>query len=261
MRAQYSGRSNLWLNKFMNKKYKIIIIVCLILIIAAGGGWWYWQPSIGKNKEQDKIAFDTGFTLLDDEKNLIWAEAVQLSDEARVQFENKVKEIKADLTVAKEKDQLLADYNNLAIYQKYLGNYRESYDAYLESLKLENQARVAWQNLADVLLKIKAIKSAEMAYKKAVDLNKYIPESYVKLADYYKAMNDDGQVEATYKLAIETIKESLESDTLVLNDYANWLADKKRYDEAIKIYEELIVKQPENKEAIERKIENIKSKL
>jgi len=240
------------------KKYKILIVACLVLIIAAGGGWWYWQKSIGKNNRQDKIAFETGFTMLDDEKNLVWSEAVHLGDEARAQFENKVKEIKADLAAAKEQERLLADYNNLAIYQKYLGNYREAYNAYLESIKLESQARVAWQNFADVLLKMKAYKSAEMAYKKSVELNKYIPESYVKLADYYQAIGDDTQVEATYKLGLETIKQSLESDTLVLTAYAEWLVGQKRYAEAIKLYEELIIKQPANKAAIERKIEGMK---
>ena len=239
------------------KKYKIIIIIiCLVFIAAAGV--WYVKNNNGGDKEKEKIAFSTGFVMLDDEKSLVWTETVNLSDETRAQFLKKIAEAKADLVTAKEKDQRLADFNNLGIYQKYLGNYRESYDAYLEFLKLESQARVTWQNFADVLLKIKAYKSAEMAYKKAVELNKYIPESYVKLADYYKVMGDDKNVEATYKLAIETIKESMESDTLVLSDYADWLAGKKRYDEAIKIYEELIVKQPGNKAAIEKKIEKIK---
>lgn len=233
-------------------------MIAVLVLIVAIGGFLYVKNHNGGNKDKDKIAFSTGFTMLDDEKGLVWTEAVNLSDETRAQFLKKVTEIKADLITAKEKEELLVDYNNLAIYEKYLGNYRASYDAYLESLKLESLARITWQNFADVLLKIKAYKSAEMAYKKAVELNKYIPESYVKLADYYKAMNNDAQVEATYKLAIETIKQSLESDTLVLSDYADWLAGKKRYDEAIKVYEELIVKQPTNKAAIEKKIEKLR---
>lgn len=245
-------------NKFM-KKYKIIIIACLVLIIAAGGFWYYGKNTENnKEKQKEKIAFDTGFIMLDDEKSLVWSEAIQLSLEARTQFENKIKEIQADLAVKTEKDDRLADYNNLAVYQKYLGNYRESYNAYLESLKLENQARISWQNFADVLLKMKALKSAETAYKKAVELNKYIPESYVKLADYYKAVNDGVKVEATYKSGLEAIKESMESDSLVLNAYAEWLILQNKYDQAIEIYEQLIVKQPANKAALEKKIENIK---
>jgi tetratricopeptide (TPR) repeat protein len=243
------------------KNNKILIIAFLVLMIAiiAGGGFWYFNKNTNNN-EKDKTAFNTGFTLLDDENGLNWSEVVQLDPEVRAQFEKKVTEIKADLAIAKEKDQLLSDYNNLGMYQKFLGNYREAYNAYLESLKIESLARVAWQNLADVLLKVKAFKSAEMAYKKAVELNKYIPESYVKLANYYKAVGDNNNVEATYKLAIETIKESMESDTLVLDAYAEWLVGQKRYDEAIKIYEELIVKQPDNKAALERIIENVKNK-
>lgn len=241
----------------MSKKNKIIIVIILVLIIAAGG---FWYLKNNGNNNQEKIAFNTGFTMLDDEKTLVWNEAVQLPPEARAQFEDKVREIKADLAVAEAKEQLLADYNNLAIYEKYLGNYREAYQAYLGSLKIENQARITWQNLADVLLKAKAYKSAAMAFKKAVELNKYIAESYVKLADYYKAIGDDKNVEATYKLAISAIKESTESDALVLADYAGWLADQERNDEAIKIYQELIVKQPGNKEAILRKIEGLKNK-
>lgn len=242
----------------MTQKYKILMIAVLVLIIAAGS-FWYWQKNTKNNneKQKEKIVFSTGFVLLDDEKSLAWNEVAQIGAEARAQFEKKIAEIKADLITAKNKEQRLADYNNLAIYHKYLGNYRESYNAYLESLNLESQARVAWQNLADVLLKMKAFKSAEMAYKKAVELNKYIPESYVKLADYYKVVKDNKKVEETYKKALETIKESFESDTLVLDGYAEWLAAQKRYEAAIKIYEELIVKQPENKEAIERKIEGL----
>jgi len=266
------------------KNNKTLIIACLVLLVAViiGGGFWYFNKNtkgnnnvnintganigegtdVEKNNEQekDKIAFNTGFVLLDNESGLIWSEVVELDPEVRAQFQNKVTEMKADLAIAKEKEQILADYNNLAMYQKYLGNYRESYKAYLESLKIESQARVAWQNFADVLLKVKAVKSAEMAYKKAVELNKYIPESYIKLADYYKTVGDNNNVEATYKLAIETIKQSMESDTLVLNAYAEWLGGQKRYEEAIKVYEELIVKQPDNKEAIERKIDNLKNK-
>ena len=240
------------------KKYKILIIACLVLIIAAGGWLYLNKGDNNTDKYQEKIAFNTGFVLLDDEKSLVSSEPVELSPEARDRFETEIAKIKADLAVQTLKEDRLAGYNNLGIYQKYLGNYREAYAAYLESLSLESQARVAWQNFADVLLKMKALKSAEMAYKKAVELNKYIPESYVKLADYYKAVRDDAQVEATYNLAITTIKESMESDTLVLTAYAEWLAAQKRYDEAIKVYQELIVKQPGNKEAIERKIEGLK---
>lgn len=242
------------------KKYKIIIIAVLIFIIVVAG-FWYFNKNIGNNnKQKNKTAFETGFVLLDDEKGLVWSEAVELAPEVRLRYENEITKIKDDLIKVKEKEQLLADFNNLAIYQKYLGNYRASYNAYLESLKLENRARVAWQNLADVLLKMKAYKSAAMAFKKAVELNQYIPESYVKLADYYKDVGDGQNVEATYKLAIETIKQSTESDTLVLVAYANWLAEQKRYDEAIKIWRELEAKQPENKEAIERRIEEVRSK-
>ncbi|MDP2736533.1 MAG: hypothetical protein Q8O59_01965 [bacterium] len=239
------------------QKYKILILAVLILIIA---GVWYFNMKAGDNnqKQNEEIAFITGFTLLDDEASLINSEQVELDSEVRAEFLKRVEEVKADLITAAGKEQRLADYNDLAIYEKYLGNYREAYNAYLQSLNLESQARVAWQNFADVLLKMKAYKSAEKAYKKSVELNKYIPESYVKLADYYKAMGDGANVEETYKTAIETIKESLESDTLVLDAYAEWLGFEKRYEEAIKFYQELIVKQPNNKAAIERKIENLK---
>ncbi len=244
------------------KKQNILIIICSILVFAAiiGGGFWYFYKNAGSKNGNQEIAFSTGFILLDDEKNLLWSEVAQLDPEVRANFEKKVSEIKADLTIAKEKEQLLADYNNLGMYQKFLGNYKEAYNAYLESIKIENKARVAWQNFADVLLKMRAYKSAEMAYKKAVQLNKYIPESYVKLGNYYQAVGDANNVEATYKLGIETIKESMESDTLILDAYAEWLVGQKRYDEAIEIYKQLIAKQPNNKEAIERNIENIKNK-
>lgn len=245
------------------KQYKILIITALLILCAVAGFLYYqkYQKTSDQNKEQEKIAFNTGFTLLDDQAGLVWSETVELSSEARGQFEKKVLEIKNSLARnSQDESQRLADYNNLAIYQQYLGNYREAYQAYLESLKLEDSVRVYWQNFADLLLKMKAYKSAEMAYKKAIELNKYIPESYTKLADYYKIAGDGQQVEATYKLAIEKIEQSMESDTLVLSDYADWLAGQQRYEDAIKVYEQLIIKQPGNKEAIERKINNLKNR-
>ena len=66
------------------------------------------------------------------------------------------------------------------------------------------------------------------------------------------------KVEETYKLAIETIEQSLENDTLVLDAYAEWLGVQKRYDEAISMYQQLIIKQPNNKAAIESKIDSLK---
>jgi Flp pilus assembly protein TadD len=71
-------------------------------------------------------------------------------------------------------------------------------------------------------------------------------------------VGDSANIEATYKTAIETIKESMESDTLVLGAYAEWLGAQKRYGEAIKFYQELVIKQPNNKAAIEKKIENLR---
>jgi len=242
----------------MAKNYKILIIAVLTVLVAAGG-WWFWRQS-GLSGQKEKILFNTGFSLLDDEKNLIWNGAAELDAETSGRFAGKVSEITADLAAAaNDRERLLADYNNLALYQKYLGDYRAAYDAYLESLRLESRARVTWQNFADVLYKMGALKSAEAAFKKAIELNKYVPESYVKLADYYKAVGDDVKVEETYKLAVETIKESYESDTLVLSAHANWLADKKRYVEAVKILEQLMAKQPENKAAIEARIEELKN--
>jgi len=242
----------------MPKKFKIIIITIIILSFVVGG-IWYWNKNINQaKKEKEKTAFITGFTLLDDEKNLDWDRtSAKFSQEARAQFEKKVSDIKNNLAKAEDKGTRLANYNDLAIYQHYLGNYKESYDAYIESLKLEDRNRVTWQNFADVLLAVKAYKSAEAAYKKAVDLNKYIPESYVKLANYYQVLGDDIKVEQTYQSAIETIRQSLENDALVLDSYADWLVSKQRHDEAIKILRELQAEQPDNKEAIEREIEKL----
>jgi len=242
----------------MFKNLKILIITILVLVIAVAV--WYVNKNQGDNN-QEEIAFSTGFTLLDDAAGLINGEAVELAPEVRAEFEKRAEEAKADLLSATDKEVRLADYNNLAIYEKYLGNYKEAYDAYLQSLNLESQARVTWQNFADVLLKMKAFKSAEKAYKKAIELNKYIPESYLKLADYYKSMGDFINIEATYKTALETIKESTESDTLVLDAYAEWLGLQKRYDEAIGFYRQLMAKQPNNRAAIEKKIEELRKKI
>ena len=79
----------------MFQKYKILIITCLVLLVAViiGGGFWYFNKNKNGNSQEKEIAFSTGFTLLDDEKSLLWSEVVQLDPEVRANFEKKLKKL------------------------------------------------------------------------------------------------------------------------------------------------------------------------
>jgi len=94
----------------MLKRHKTAIIVILVLIIAAGG-FWYMKNNNSEDNDKEKIFFATGFTLFDNETELVWTETVQLSEEDRAQFAKRAAEIKTKAAAVK---------NNSPIFHHFL---------------------------------------------------------------------------------------------------------------------------------------------
>lgn len=245
--------------KIKSKKIIAIIVALIIPIIFLFFNFSKKDNNAGKNKPAtDKNAV---FVLLDDKEGLVWEEKTKLSEQSRKFYSDKIKNIKEKIANEKKESELVVLYNNLALYESYLGKYRESYELYLKALGLKSDYRVIWLSLGDLLAKMKAFKSAEAAYEKAISLNKYIGMNYVKLANLYKVENpeDYDRIEDTYKRGIENTEQSLNEDNgVLLKEYAVWLGDVGKKKEAIKIYERLKEKQPQNKEAFEREINKLK---
>jgi len=235
-------------------KSKEIFFIILILIIFGGGYYLI-------NKENNiKIKSDNStFTLVDDKDKILFSEKLGLYPEARTQYEQKLKETEEKIKKGGDKDLMIDNYNNLGFYNAALGDYSGAYDAYIESLKMKDDFRITWMAFGDLLVKMKAYKSAEIAYNKARVLNEFNSASYIKLANLYKILNDNKKVEDYYKLGIEKIKNNIGGNDyeVILTEYVDWLVNNKRHDDAIFIYKEILVVNPDNKDIIERRIENI----
>jgi len=243
----------------MFKKYsKKIIFILLVLLILIGSvsGWWYWQ-----NKQHSNYSPNSEvFKLLDDKANLVYAEAVQLYPEARQQFEEKVKEIQSNLAKAGDKDSLVANYNNLGLYSSYLGNYREAFEAYLNSLNTIKDSRMTMLAFGELLVKMKAYKSAEAVFNKTNELNPWEAKGYIKLVNLYEAMADNKKIDEIYQTGLAGTLKNIDQNeyVLLLNDYADWLVSQKSYDQAIIVYQQIAGRQPQNKAMIDKKIADLK---
>ncbi len=241
----------------MFKKYsKKIIFILLVLLILIGSvsGWWYWH-----NRQSNNLSTGEVFRLLDDKANLVYAEAVQLYPEARQQFEEKVKEIQNNLAKAGDKDSLVANYNNLGLYSSYLGNYREAFEAYVNSLSTIKDSRMTLLAFGELLVKMKAYKSAEAVFNKTNELNPWEAKGYIKLVNLYKITGDNKKIDETYQAGLASTLTNIDQNeyVLLLNDYADWLAEQKSYDQAIIVYQQIAGRQPQNKAMIDKKIADL----
>lgn len=229
-----------------NKKLFFIVFVILAAIII---GFWVYQRSNKIDLPESSV-----FRVTDKKSEVVLQENPDLTPEARKLYEDRAKESKDNIAKGGNIDFLATNYNNLGMYQTYLGKYKEAYGAYIKVLEMEKTVRVSWLGLGDLLVKMKAYKSAENAYDKAMALNPYDPIIYSKQANMYKILNKNDMVKQSYENGIKQI----ESNAVLLDEYSAWLASTKDYQGAISLLEQQKVKQPANSKAIDRKIEQIK---
>ncbi len=242
----------------MFKKYskKLLLFFTIIIILAVlAGGWWFWQS---KSQSNGSTSSDS-FKLLDDKTKLVYSETVRLDPEVRQAFEAKVKEIKTNLATATDKGTLVANYNNLGLFSSYLGNYQEAFEAYTNSLKTIKDSRMTLLTFGDLLVKMKAYKSAEAVFNKTNELNPWEAKSYIKLVNLYKAMADNKKISETYQTGLAGTLKNVDQNeyVLLLSDYADWLVSQKSYDQAIMVYQQIAGRQPQNKDVIDKKIADL----
>lgn len=242
----------------MNKKLYFLIGIILI----AGSFFYFWSQKTNSQKnfsEESEV-----FSIVDEEKNnLVWDENKNLNPELEKQYQDKLEKAKSDLAGVQEiteenKEAVQSYYNNIALYSTYLGDYRQAYDYYIKSLELYPDDRIVWLNLGSLLVEMNALQSAEKAIDIGLNWNPYDNVGWLKKIALYEE-NFPENSENTEKIS-DFYKEAIEktnNDPLLVNDYANWLAKNGKNDEAINIYRKLIELTPENKEAIQKKIEKL----
>jgi tetratricopeptide (TPR) repeat protein len=229
-----------------NKKILFIIFLILAFIIAV---FFLYQKNNQLNLPKSNL-----FKVTDDAGKVLLQENTDLTSEARQLYENRAKEAEANIAKGGNIDFMATNYNNLGMYQTYLGKYKEAYGSYFKVLEMNNTVRVSWLGLGDLLIKMKAYISAANAYDRAMNLNPYDPLVYSKIANLHKITGKADKVKQIYENGLK----QTESSSILLDEYANWLVEIKDYKQAIEILQKQKAKQPANSAAIDRKIEQVK---
>ena len=198
-----------------NKKFIIIglLVVALLFVLFL----------VSNNS---KLPDNSKFSLLDKESDILLSEDVFLLEEVRKNFEENALKWKTDAEKnAWDGDDLVVAYNNRALFHSYLGEYKTAYDLYLESINIKPEFRLTWVSLGDLLVLMRAYKSAEASYVEAISLNKFDHLQYLKLANLYKIteFGTDSQVFDTYKLALENMENSTANKEPIYRDYIRFL--------------------------------------
>jgi len=243
----------------MNKKTWYFIIA--IIIIALGAFFYLNSQKSGNGDNSNGEVF----SLIEDKDNVLWNEDLNLDQAFIDQYTRNLEKARKNLEEAGEeitegnKEAVQSYYNNIALFDSYLGNYQEAYDYYLKSLELYSDDRVVWLALGSLLMQMQAFESAEKAIDIGLEWNPYDDLGWTKKIGLYETwlgQNPESaqKIDGLYKEAIEKTNE----DPLLVNNYADWLVRIGRKEEAIMIYEKLVEISPENEEAINRTINKLK---
>lgn len=214
-----------------------------------------WMDKI---RQEEAISSQGEFSLLDDSDKIIFNNSPELYPTAKAQYEKNLKVAQDNIAKGGDDDFMVTNYNNAALYNNLLGDYKTALEIYQKSLSVDYNLRITWMGLGDLLVNMRAYKSAEVAYQKVIDLNPYDSLSYVKMINLYKTSGEPEKAASVFEQGLKETEKNVEGNTVLLDAYAEWLKETEKYTEAISVYEDLKNKQPNNKDAIDRKIANIK---
>jgi len=236
---------------FMRLNNKKIIILFIFILGFSVAGVLYWARFYNDKQEDNKI-----FIIKDDKSLILWQdEPKNLTQDSKTVYEQRIEEIKKDLENAVlGVDEMYVYYSNMALYQSYLGQYRQSYDNYLKAIEYKPENRVLWVGLADLLVLMNAPKSAEEAYLKALELNIGAEDTIIKLAEFYEKFYPE-EPEKAKKVFLDSL-EILMEKTRVVRAYAKFLERQKDFVGASEQYKTLMELEPENKDNYEKIIKS-----
>ncbi|HNV97044.1 MAG TPA: hypothetical protein PKL13_01875 [bacterium] len=237
---------------------KKLLFIIFIVVFLGGTGFFVYKNFVSKNHVDS-----TQFQLSKRDNGIIWNQDIaelNLQESAIPEWRNRIEKLSKEVEILESDVEKRAYYDDLGIYHSYLGEYRKSYDYYIKSLDISPVYRITWMQLGDLLVKMRAYYSAEIAYLKGNEINPYVDMNYQQLAELYDKMGDMQKAIAIYDQGIKIIGDSGNSIESLLKLKARYLEDKKMYSDAIKTYEELL-KKTEDKEGVNNKILKIKEKL
>lgn len=239
-------------NIFKNKIFWLLIFLVTVSFL---GIFWYLQKSqVSQNIKSEH------FTLIEAEKDLIWNKdlaELKVMDDAVVFYKQQIVELEKNVSNIQDEQEKKNYYDDLALYYSKLGDYRKSYEYYLKSLDISFVNRKTWLNFGNLLVKMNAYQSAEIAYLKANEINPYEELNYIELADLYILMQKSNEeILAVYDKGISLI----EKPSILLKNKAEFYEAKDLYQEAIYVYQKLLTIS-DNPDSVQIKINKLKLKL
>lgn len=238
----------------MTRNFILLITLSLTIILIILGIFIFDSLQKKSQLSQSQV-----FSLVENPENLILEIKPNLAQNAITEYQKRIIRIEEEIgrkTIETEPDTdfWVVNYNNLAIYKSYLGYYKEAYELYLKSLELEDR-KMTWLALGDVLAKMQAFESGELAYNKALAKNELDPATYIKLVNLYRKSGQNEKQAAIFEKAMEKTG----GHSLIIDEYAEYLVGIGENEKAILMYEKLKELQPGNREAIDRKIDKLLS--
>lgn len=239
-----------------NKKLFWFILAAVLALIGLIF-WFYYTHQLSS-----KLPSSSYFQINDDPKNVIHSQKIaelSVTPQAVEVWEKKLSELETQVINIQDELKRKKYYNDIAMYLAYLGRYDEAYDYYIKSLDISYIDRITWLQLGDLLIRMNAYKSAEVAYTRGNDINPYEPLNYIKLADLYVLMGkSEVEVVAVYDQGISKIEKS----TSILQAKAYYYEKNKNYKAALVVYEELLkIADQDSRANIQEAISHVKDKI
>jgi tetratricopeptide (TPR) repeat protein len=236
-------------------KNRLFLFIIFLLLFASVLIFLYSQKNLTSSDIKSGY-----FTLVESEKDLVWRKDLQdlnVMEDAVIFYQQQIKDLEKQVIGIQDEQEKKNKYDDLALYYSKLGDYRTSYQYYIKSLDVSFVNRKTWLNFGNLLVKMNAYKSAELAYLKANEINPYEELNYVELADLYILMGKkEGEILEVYDKGIELI----EKPSILLRGKAEFYEERNLYQEAIYVYQRLLTIS-DNAEAIQNKIDKLKLKL
>jgi len=237
--------------KFIQDRFKVFLSLAAVIIIAAGlvwfnsGGRW---PQLGGGASTIK-------------ENLLPKVSVNLTSEQQIKFEEAVKKYQDQIARGDSQGErtMLRPYLYLGINYESLGELELARRAYLKAAEVNQASDIPWSNLGSLYQQMGSLRLGKEALLTAVRLNPQNSLVWQKLIELYFKMNEtEGNIEALYQKAITSTDSNIE----LVRDYALYLEQLGRHNDAIKQWQIILAKTKEKPQldGIKDKINELQAK-
>lgn len=224
------------------KKIGIVIIILLVVV----GLWW-----VNRDGEQ------TNFNLEPVDKGISW-ELSPVSGYTSEELEKRITDAEAvfaSSTEARDKYNALITASR---FTQYKGDGEGAFKYLNRAIGVSPERDIAYLNLGVLLNELGATTSARRAYEIAREKAPENARAHLQLLDFYTHTEGitSEDIDEAFQEALSVLAVSNQEN--VLKEYALWLEGEGKNTEAITVWEQVLLHFPQNKEAVERKIESLR---